>query len=67
MKKSQLVKTVTLVITLILMLKNFAYADNAQENTDNFGPFGTLHIYKNSAQPKLSFCLFQAMVAGIWV
>ena len=52
MKKSQLVKTVTLVITLILMLKNFAYADNAQENTDNFGPFGTLHIYKNSAQPK---------------
>lgn len=52
MKKSQLVKTVTLIITLILMLTNFAYADNAQESTDNFGPFGTLHIYKNSAQPK---------------
>ena len=52
MIKPQIIKTVTFIFTLILMLTSFAYSDNALESNDNFGPFGTLHIYKNSAQPK---------------
>ena len=52
MIKPQIIKTITLIFTLILIIANFAYADNALQTNDNFGPVGTLHIYKNSTQTK---------------
>ena len=40
-----------------LLFSNLVFASDiqtkaVQESTDNFGPFGTLPIYKNSDQPK---------------
>ncbi len=45
-------KIITTLILLLFMLTSHAHAADIKEATDNFGPFGTLHIYKNSDQPK---------------
>ncbi|HEY6094879.1 MAG TPA: AcvB/VirJ family lysyl-phosphatidylglycerol hydrolase [Gallionellaceae bacterium] len=36
---------------LLLVLAGAAGAAEVQESTDSFGPFGTLHLYRTSAQP----------------
>ncbi len=45
-------KIITTLIILLFMLTSHAHAADIKETTDNFGPFGTLHIYKQSDQPK---------------
>lgn len=50
-------KILAAAVVLLTLLVNQAYAIEVQENTDNYGPFGTLHIYKTSAQPR-HFVLF---------
>lgn len=45
-------KVLIALVTLLFMLASPAYAADIQESTDSFGPFGTLHIYQQSAQPK---------------
>ncbi len=47
-----MIETLLAIITLISVLVNPAFAGDIQESTDNFGPFGTLHIYKEVEQPK---------------
>lgn len=46
-----MIKTLTAAVVLFLIASH-ALAAGVQESTDSFGPFGTLHIYKSSAQPK---------------
>lgn len=42
-----------LLTAAALLLCSFAsHAADLRESTDTFGPFGTVHIYQNSAQPK---------------
>ena len=41
----------------VLLFSNLVFASDIQtkamqQSTDNFGSFGTLHVYKNSDQPK---------------
>lgn len=45
-------KIITTLIILLFMLTSHARAADIKEATDNFGPFGTMHIYKQSDQPK---------------
>lgn len=57
MIKPPLLKILVALMVLVLLFANLAFAGDiqtkaVQESTDNFGPFGTLHIYKNSDQPK---------------
>lgn len=47
-----MIKTWSAIIALILVLVNPAFAADIQESTDDFGPFGTLHIYKGVEQPQ---------------
>ncbi len=47
-----MIKTLTAIISLLLGLVNSASAEDIQESTDSFGPFGHLHIYKAVEQPK---------------
>ncbi len=44
-------KTLTAAMLLFLTTSH-ALAAKVQESTESFGPFGTLHIYQTSAQPK---------------
>ncbi len=46
-----MIKTLTAAIMLQLLIATHAFAADVQESTERFGPFGTLHIYKASAQP----------------
>ncbi len=41
----------TLITALLLLCASHALAAGVQESTESFGPFGTLHIYRTSAQP----------------
>lgn len=57
MIKLQLRKILNVLMTLLWVFANSVFAGDiqtkaVQESIDNFGPFGTLHIYKNSGQPK---------------
>lgn len=57
MRKLPLRKILAILMTLLLAFVNAAFAGDiqaktVQESTDNFGPFGALHVYKNSDQPK---------------
>jgi type IV secretory pathway VirJ component len=47
-----MIKTLMAIIPLLLGLVSPAFAQGIQESTDNFGPFGSLHIYKAVEQPK---------------
>jgi type IV secretory pathway VirJ component len=46
-----MIKTLTAAI-LLFSISTHAPAADVQESTESFGPFGNLHIYKTSAQPK---------------
>jgi len=56
MIKLSFIKAFASLMALLFICANAVAGDvsaNAvQESTDNFGPFGTLHIYRNSEQPK---------------
>lgn len=56
MIKLSLIKKLASLIALLLICAHAVAGDAAanavQETADNFGPFGTLHIYRNSDQPK---------------
>lgn len=45
-------KLQTIVTLLLFFLVSDVFAEEIQESTDNFGPFGSLHIYKNANPPK---------------
>lgn len=40
------------VAAMLILTVAPAFAADIQESTESFGPFGTLHIYRTSAQPK---------------
>ena len=57
MIKPQLLKILVALMVLVLLFANLVFASDIQtkamqQSTDDFGSFGTLHIYKNSDQPK---------------
>lgn len=41
-----------IVAAMLLLTAARTFAVEVQESTDSFGPFGSLHIYKTSGQPK---------------
>ncbi|BBI99430.1 virulence protein [Ferrigenium kumadai] len=45
-------RTLTAAALLLFLITSRAFASGVMESTDSFGPFGTLHIYKSSEQPK---------------
>lgn len=57
MIKSPLIKILVTLMALLWMFASSVFAGDiqtevVQESTDSFGPFGTLHIYRNSEQSK---------------
>lgn len=47
-----MIKQLFTIIVFILLSISLADAGDVQERTDNYGPFGTLHIYQTSAHPQ---------------
>lgn len=47
-----MIKQLLSVITFAFLPISLAIAGAVQESTDNYGPFGTLHIYQTSAHPQ---------------
>ncbi|HXU92550.1 MAG TPA: AcvB/VirJ family lysyl-phosphatidylglycerol hydrolase [Gallionella sp.] len=45
-------RILTAATLLLFFIASHAFASDVVESTDSFGPFGTLHIYKSSEQPK---------------
>lgn len=45
-------KMLTAAALLLFLTASCAFAVDVQESTDSFGPFGMLHIYKPSGQPR---------------
>lgn len=45
-------KLLTVAVILWLSLLSHAFASEVRHSTDRFGPFGVLHIYQTSGQPK---------------